>query len=103
MSDTEGLCDVCGESGASHQFDILKDSGGGAVDTCDKCAHLGERLALAVRDEFCLWCLEPTNQKYEWLTYGVPNEPRHRICGECREEVIFNKQPLSRGVAGWSE
>jgi hypothetical protein len=103
MSDTEGICDVCGASGASHQFDILKHSGGGAVDTCDECTGLAKRLGGAVKTEFCLWCLEPTNQKYEWLTYGEAGDEDHRICGDCRKEIIFTPRPLSRGVVGWSE
>jgi hypothetical protein len=87
---------VCGATGASHRFDILKESGGSAIHTCEECSRLGERLAIAVKDTYCLWCLEPASTKYSWLSYGSDDGPRHRICGGCREEIIFSERPLSR-------
>ena len=89
-------CDVCSTAGASHRFDILKESGGGAVHTCEECSRLGERLAIAVKDSYCLWCLEPASEKYRWLSYGSGGEPQHRICGDCREEIVFTERSLSR-------
>ena len=98
MTETRGemRCDVCHEPGAGHRFDIMKESGGGAVHTCPGCTHVGKRLANAVKEEYCLWCLEPTTEKYTWLSYAAHGEPKHRICGGCREEIIFTERALSR-------
>jgi len=90
-------CDVCGDGGGEHRYDILKHSGGGAVDTCQECSELAKRLATVVKEPYCLWCWEPTSGKYEWVAYGAPEGPRHRICGDCRKEIGFSNKPLSRG------
>jgi|APHM01.1.fsa_nt_gi hypothetical protein len=93
-------CDVCGANEATHEFDIFKESGGDGVHTCTECTGLGKRLALVVKDEFCLWCWERASGKYEWHTYARPDEPTHAICGDCREEIIFCDGYLSRGPRG---
>jgi len=93
-------CDVCGVVGATHEFDIVKESGASPIHTCPECKDVGTRLAMAVKDAFCLWCQELTGEKYEWLTYGYPPEPRHRICGDCRDEIVFTERSLTRGPRG---
>jgi len=96
MSGKDGRCEVCRADGASHQFDMLKHSGGGAVFTCPRCTDLAKQLATAVKDDRCLWCLEPATGKYEWLRYDDGGGVRHRICGECRREIWRTGAALSR-------
>jgi len=99
-ADSAFWCDLCGAAGASHEFDIFKESGGGLVHTCEECTRLGLRLATTVREEFCLWCLEPATDKYRWLAYGGDGEPSHRICGDCRDQIIFTERGFTRGPRG---
>jgi len=99
-TDNATICDVCQSEPGTHNFDILKESGGGAVHTCETCTQLGRKLGLVVKEAYCLWCWNPTKDKYEWLPYGQPGEPSHRICGECRKQIVFSNNRLTAEPLG---
>lgn len=93
-------CDICNGEDVGHRFDLIKESGGQPVHTCEACTTVAKKLALVVKEEFCMWCWAPTNQKYEWVPYGQPGEPSHRICGDCRQQIAFTEKTLSGGALG---
>jgi len=93
-------CDVCESKSGTHNFDIVKDSGGGAVHTCETCTEFGRKLANVVKQPYCLWCWAPTNDKYHWMSHGDPAEPVHRICGDCRNQIIFSNHSLEAEPLG---
>ena len=118
MDDLPGH-DLCGiDQVRPHRFDTVnsvielvsnekpRDGGGYLTRLTDLtsnrrgCTRLGLRLATAVREEFCLWCLQRTGEKYRWLAYGGDGEPSHRICGDCRDQIIFTERDFTRGPRG---
>jgi len=93
-------CDVCQSHPGTHNFDIVNDSGGGAVHTCETCTELALKLAEAVKQSYCMWCLTPTNDKYIWTPYGEPTEATHRICAGCRHDVEFTDEAIEAEPLG---
>ena len=95
-----GPCDVCDSIHGSHRFDVLDDSGGIPVNTCDRCTRRAIRLATAVKEDHCLWCWQETSHKYEWFEYARPDGAKHAICSECRYRITFTDKPLASGPGG---
>jgi formate dehydrogenase maturation protein FdhE len=82
-------CQVCRRRPGVHNVDVMGESGGSPVHTCDPCSTwLFERIRQAPTD-VCVNCREATSDKYHIFEYGRRDAPHGRLCSDCRRRLLF--------------